>query len=86
VKIREKRKIMEIVLKPSWILTNDHAASRYGQPVLVNRGSQEAYGRGDLVKAYPSWDYTPARMAVERMMKTCQLDEDELKFCGKFTR
>ena len=77
---------MEIVLKPSWILTTNHAASSYGQPVLVNRGSGEAYGKGDIVKPYPSWDYTPARDAVLRMMKTAVLSEDEKEICRRFTR
>ena len=77
---------MEIVLKPSWILTTDHSASSYGQPVLVNRGSGEVYGKGDIVKPYPSWDYTPARMAVLRMMKSKELSEDEKQFCGRFCR
>jgi hypothetical protein len=76
---------MEIVLKPSWILTNDHSASPYGQIVLVNRGTQEVYGKDDIVKPYPLWDYAPARVVVQEMMKACQLNEDELEFCGKFT-
>ena len=75
---------MEIVLKPSWLLTTEHSASSYGQPVLVNRGSAEAYGQSDIVKAYPSWDYQPARAAVLRMMKTHDLSEDEKEFCGRF--
>ena len=77
---------MEIVLKPSWILTTNHAASSYGQPVLVNRGTGEAYGTGDIVKPYPSWDYTPAFHAVRRMMKTAVLSEEEKEICRRFTR
>ncbi len=46
---------MKIQLTPSYELTNEHSASSYGRPVLVNRGSGEAYGPGDIVRAYPSW-------------------------------
>ena len=77
---------MEIVLKPSWILTTDHSASSYGQPVLVNRGTGEAFGPGDVLQAYPSWGYTPAFHAVRRMMKTAVLSEEEKEICGRFTR
>ena len=77
---------MEIVLKPSWILTTEHAVSSYGQPVLVNRGSGEAYGKGDVVKPYPSWGYTLVSGAVKRMMKTANLSEDEFEICARFCR
>jgi len=75
---------MEIILKPSWILTTDHSASSYGQPVLVNRGTGEAYGPGDIINAYPSWDYQPARAAVHRMLKTANLTEEEKAAVEKF--
>jgi hypothetical protein len=67
-------------------LRTDPCACSYEQPVLVNRGSGEAYGKGDIVKPYPSWDYMLARDAVLRMMKTADLSEDEKEFCGRFTR
>ena len=75
---------MEIVLKPSWILTTDHSASSYGQPVLVNRGTGEAFGPGDVLEAYPSWGWLPARDAVKRMLKTVELSEDQKGFVEKF--
>jgi hypothetical protein len=46
---------MEIILAPSRILTTDHAASSYNQPVLVHRGTGEAFGPEDIVQCYPSW-------------------------------
>ena len=63
---------MKVTLTPSWILTTEHASSSYGQPVLVNRGSQEAFGPGDIVKPYPSWGYMLAADAVKRMVKTAR--------------
>jgi len=75
---------MELLLAPSWVLTTEHSASSYGQPVLVNRHTGDAYGKHDIVQAYPSWDYTPADMAVTRMMKTAEMDADALAFCHRF--
>jgi hypothetical protein len=42
---------MKATLAPSWDLTTEHAASSYGQPVLVNRGTGEAFGPGDILAA-----------------------------------
>jgi hypothetical protein len=68
----------------SWELTTDHAASSYGQAVLVNRGSGEAYGPDDVVKCYSSWPYQPARIAAERMMKRKKLTDEERSFVDRF--
>jgi hypothetical protein len=68
---------MIVQLTPSWILTDEHSASSYGQPVLVNMSSGEAFGPGDLVQAYPSWDCTPAATAVQRMCKDLGRFSDE---------
>ena len=40
---------MKTILAPSWILTTDHSASSYGQPVLVYRATGEAYGPSDII-------------------------------------
>lgn len=45
---------MQVNLSGSWELSTDHAASSYGQPVLVNRATGEAFGPGDILKPYPS--------------------------------
>ena len=75
---------MEVKLTPSWILTDEHSASSYGIPVLVNRGTQEAYGCDDIVKPYRSWGYCVAKHAVERMAKTADLTEEEWDFVKRF--
>ena len=63
-------------IAPSFTLTTEHSASSYGHPVLVRLSTGEAYGPGDVIEAYPSWGFTPARQAVARMASTAQLDED----------
>ena len=75
---------MEAILAPSWILTTDHAASSYGQPVLVYRSTGEAYGPGDILKPYPSFDLAPAAYAVRRLAKTANLDEAGRELVNKF--
>ncbi len=77
---------MKALLTGTWELSTDHAASSYGQPVLVNRPTGEAYGPADVVKAYPSYGFMPAAAAVARMARTANLDEDGkaqvASFCG----
>jgi hypothetical protein len=77
---------MKASLSPSWALTTEHAASSYGQPVLVNRGTGEAYGPGDVVMLYPSHGYTKAADGVRRLAKTAHLTKAGAalvaKFCG----
>jgi hypothetical protein len=74
----------KLTLKPSWELTTEHAASSYGQPVLVNRGSGEAYGPGDILRPYTSWGYITAAAAVERMTSIRNLTDDERIFVERF--
>jgi hypothetical protein len=75
---------MEITLAPSWILTTDHAASSYGQPVLVKRSTKEAFGPGDIVQVYPSWGFQPAGQAVARFAKQAQLDAHGAALVARF--
>ena len=60
---------MKVTLVPNWQLTSEHAASSWGQPVLVNRTTREAYGPCDMVKCYSSWDWMTAADAVRCMAK-----------------
>jgi hypothetical protein len=75
---------VKVTLKPSWELTTEHAASSYGQPVLVNRTTGEAFGPGDVLQPYPSWPYLLASQAVQRMARTKKLTYDEQTFVDKF--
>lgn len=77
---------MQVNLSGSWELSTDHAASSYGQPVLVNRATGEAFGPGDILKPYPSYGFMPAAEAVRRLSKTAKLDAEgrdlAARFCG----
>jgi len=75
---------MEITLAPSWILSTEHSASSYGQPVLVKRATGEAFGPRDVVKLYPSHGYAPAAEGVARLAKTADLDVDGLALVARF--
>jgi len=71
-------------LSPSWQLTTEHAASSYGQPVLVHRGTGEAYGPADIIKAYPSYGPMPAVDVVRRLAKTANLDKEGKALVARF--
>jgi len=77
---------MKTNLTPSWELSTENAASSYGQPVLVNRTTGEAYGPGDILKPYPSYGFMAAADAVRRMAKTKKMDEDGQNLVDKFTK
>jgi len=75
---------MEIILRPSWMLSNEHPAYSHGQPVLVSRLTGEAYRPGNVVQPYSLWGWMTARVAVFRMVKSLQLDHVERAFVSKF--
>ena len=71
----------------TWELSTEHAACcSYGQPVLVNRATGDAYGAGDILKPYPSWPFLPAAAAVARMAATATLTHEETAIVEQFTR
>ena len=75
---------MTVRLSGTWELSTDHASSSYGQPVLVNRSTGEAFGPGDILKPYPSYGFMPAGEAVRRLSKTAKLDAEGLALVAKF--
>lgn len=75
---------MRTVLAPSWELSTEHAASSYGQPVLVHRATGEAYGPGDILTAYPSYGPRPAAAVVRRLARTATLDNEGLALVERF--
>ncbi|MGD0309096.1 MAG: hypothetical protein ABSC02_07380 [Acidobacteriota bacterium] len=75
---------MKITLTPSFELTTEHAASSYGQPVLLNRNSGEPYGPGDIIKPYPSWPFMTAQTAVQRMTFGKHFTPEQQEFVRKF--
>jgi hypothetical protein len=66
----QRRQRMIVNISPSWILTDEHPACSYGQPVLLNKTDQDPFGPGDIVRCYPGWPFQPAREAVARMART----------------
>ncbi len=60
---------MIVELTQSWVLSDEHSASSYGQPVLVHRPTGDAFGPGDIVQPYPSWGRMLAKAAVLRMAR-----------------
>lgn len=51
--VKIERKVMEINLSPSLVLTNERCESRYGIPVLVKRNdNSKAYGPADVLDFY----------------------------------
>ncbi|MBM4078589.1 MAG: hypothetical protein FJ278_02745 [Planctomycetes bacterium] len=70
----------------TWELSTEHAACSYGQPVLVNRATGDAYGAADVLKPYPSWNFMPAAAAVARMAATATLTHEETELVERFTR
>jgi hypothetical protein len=77
---------MKISLSPTWKLSTDYAAPSYGQLVLVNRTTGEAFGPGDLVKPYPSYGLMPAAEAVRRLAKTKKLNEEGRDMVARFIK
>jgi hypothetical protein len=75
---------MHTALAPSWDLTTDHAASSHGQPVLLNRETGKVYGPGDILKAYPTWDFLSAVAVVDRLLKGKALDADTETMVTRF--
>jgi hypothetical protein len=77
--------VTQLNLTPTWSLSTDHAASSYGQPVLVNSASGEAFGPGDIIQPYPSWGMMPGADAVRRMAKLAARTAEDLATIRKFT-
>ncbi len=72
---------MKVTLTPSWELSTEHAASSYGQPVLVNRETGEAFGPADPVRPDPSCALMSGRLAVARMRASTGDFTDEQWAC-----
>ncbi len=67
----------------TWAITDEHPASSYGKPVLVN-SRNETFGPDDLVISHGTWPVEPARLVVDRMKRKQYLTEEERTFVDKF--
>ncbi len=75
---------MKVTLTRTWELSDEHAMSRAGQPVLVHRGTGAASGPGDPVEASPLWGVLPAARLVARMVKTVRLNARDMTLVTRF--
>jgi len=75
---------MKLHLTPSWILSDEHLASSYGKPVLVDQDTGEAYGPGDIVKILPGGSYVPGYIAVKAFTEGESFSAEELAFIDQF--
>ena len=75
---------MNATLSPSWELTDDRAASRDGQPILVDRTTGEAFGPGDLVRLHERQGRIPAALAARRLAVAAELDTAEWGLVARF--
>jgi hypothetical protein len=75
---------MKVILAPSWALSNEYPASRYGQPVLLYRSTGEGFGPEDFVQACPIDRYTQAARVVARLRKTASLDAETQALVTRF--
>lgn len=77
---------MNVILAPSWALSNEYPASHSGRPVLVYRSTGEAFGPGDFVQACPLDPYAPAAKVVTQLAQTLALDADATELVAHFKR
>jgi len=75
---------MNATLSPRWELSTDHAASRDGQPVRVDRTTGEAFGPADLGRLHEGKGTIPAALAVRRLVQAADLDTAEWALVARF--
>ena len=77
---------MTVTLSPPWSLSDTHATTSFGRPVLVNRETGEAYGPMDVVQLYPSNEPMLAKTAVMYLARTLRLTAGERQAVVWFTQ
>ena len=75
---------MQVKLTANYFLTTDHAKSRSGQPVLVNRATGQAFLPGDALVAYDSWPKMPASQVVSKMASWRDFSGEERRLIELF--
>lgn len=77
---------MRITLLPPWELNTDHPAANFGETVLVNQMSGEAFHSTDFLEAFPAWGRMSAAQTVRRMVRGKKYRDDELRLIKHFTK
>ena len=75
---------MKMNLNDSWVLTNEHSASSYGKPVLVELETGQAYGPRDILQVNPGGGFVPGYIAVKGMTEGSVFTEEEQAFLDRF--
>jgi hypothetical protein len=75
---------MELHLTPSWTLSDEHLASSYGKPVLVDQDTGEAYGPEDILQVIPEGNPVPGYIAVKGMTAGESFSVEEVAFIDRF--
>ena len=75
---------MKAILSCGWELSDEHAASSYGQPVLVNRRTGDVYGPLDVIELHPEIGAMPAAQGVRMMPRTYHMEDREYELVFKF--
>ena len=76
---------MRVRLTPLWSLTDELEDSFTGQAVLVNQGTGEAFGPGDVIKPYSFWELKPAAFHATLMGNIEEHTYEELAFIRRFS-
>ena len=75
---------MRVHLKSNYILTDAHAESSYGQPVLVNTETGETFEPMDIFEPSQSYGTMLCRAAVKKMIRGKTFTEEEQELIRKF--
>jgi hypothetical protein len=75
---------MIVKLTATYFITTDHEKSRFGQPVLVNRATGQAFLPSDSLQAYESWQKMPATQIVNKMASWRDFSVEERKLIERF--
>jgi len=76
--------MMHVKLTATYFLTTDHAKSRFGQPVLVNRATGQAFLPSDAFAAYESWQIMQAAQVVNKMSSWRNFSKEERTLIEQF--
>jgi hypothetical protein len=76
---------MRVRLTPLWLLTDELEDSFPGQAVLVNEGTGEAFGPGDILEPYAYWELKPAAFHAVIMSNMEEHTREEKAFIRRFS-
>jgi hypothetical protein len=75
---------MKLYLTPSWILSDEHLASSYGKPVLVDQETGKAYGPDDILQVNPGGNPVPGYLVVRALIEGESFSVEEVAFIDRF--